>query len=98
MPRRRINQIYASALHPGPVNEPSSWFRVESSRAATELEAATAGLFTKGKVKVYRCTLLNQECHYVHNTGAGDCRRCNFALAFLMANPSYIKESIADHK
>lgn len=89
-----LNHIYAPASHPGRVKEPSSWFREESSRTATDLETLNVGLFSKGKVKVYRCTLLDQECRYVADSGAGDCRRCNFALAYMMANPQYVKEII----
>jgi hypothetical protein len=76
------------------VNEPHSWFRTESSRKANDLEAINAPLFSKGQVKVYTCTLLNQECRYVPNIGAGDCRRCVFALSFLTANPQYVKDTI----
>jgi hypothetical protein len=95
---RGINQVYPPEPHPGTVNEPANWFREESSRKATDLEAATAGLFSKGKVKVYRCTLLDKDCKYHPDTGAGDCRQCNFALAYLMANPEHIKGIAASPK
>lgn len=80
------------------MNEPSSWFREESSRKATDLEAMGGSLFSKGQVKVYRCTLLNVECKYYSNTGSGDCRRCNFALTYLMANPLPMGKTAADPK
>lgn len=80
------------------MNEPHSWFRDESERKVNDLEALNAPLFSKGKTKTYRCILLDKECMYNSTTGAGDCRRCNFALAYLTANPDYVRNNIGSKK
>ena len=77
------------------VNEPYNWFRVSSTRAPTELEAFNTGFLDKGKVTAQTCILLERECRYDPKTGAGDCRRCNFALAHLMENPHAWREKPA---
>jgi len=84
----------------GHMKEPSSWFREEVLRAPTDVEAISmsVGKFSKGKYKAYRCTILNEECSYQINTGAGDCRRCNFALAYLMTDPQRAADLIKGTK
>lgn len=80
------------------MNEPHSWFREESERKRSDLEALSAPVMSKGRIKVYRCSLLGQECSYSPKVGTGDCRSCNFALAYLMAHPEYVKEKIDARK
>lgn len=69
------------------MNEPHSWFRRSFQRAATDLEALNSGFLDRGKVTQYVCVLLDQNCRYDPKTGAGDCRRCNFALVHMTENP-----------
>jgi len=74
------------------VNEPYNWFRKSSKRAPTDLEAFNTGILVQGKVTAFTCMLFDEECKYDPKTGAGDCRRCNFALAHIMENPHNWKE------
>jgi hypothetical protein len=74
------------------VNEPHNWFRTSAKRAPTDLEAFNTGLLDKGKVAEYTCVILDRSCRYEPKTGAGDCRRCNFALVHLMENPGQWRE------
>jgi len=74
------------------VNEPYNWFKRSVNRAPNDLEAFNTGFLNAGKVTQYTCVLLDRECRYDPRTGAGDCRRCNFALAHIMENPSQWKE------
>lgn len=70
------------------MNEPWNRFRTLELRTPTDLEAlSNLSMFEKGKLKAYRCSLIDEECRYDQKTGAGDCRRCNFALAHIMENP-----------
>jgi hypothetical protein len=74
------------------VNEPYNWFKRSESRAPTDLEAFNTGFLERGKVIRYTCIILDRDCRYDPKTGAGDCRRCNFALAYIMENPGQWKE------
>jgi hypothetical protein len=74
------------------VNEPYNWFRKQSTRDPSDIEAFNTGFLERGKVTVHTCILLDRECRYESKTGAGDCRRCNFALVHIMENPGQWKE------
>lgn len=75
------------------MDEPWNWYRDAKERAQTELEALSFKPSLKGKYADYQCKILNRECSYDYRTGSGDCRRCVFALAQVMNDPSSWKRT-----
>jgi hypothetical protein len=77
------------------MNEPRNLFReIIGKQKPSEIE--TVVYFKKSKDKdICRCTILDEECE-ITNEVSSDCRMCNVALAYLLANPDFLKQGKKD--